>query len=154
MAEAGLNSAVDISRREQRQGRRRVTSIQLMLALALTIGLILALNFSSRINLDRALGRIQRQFSIEIDDLMAQQQELVSELNYVKSDSYVEYWARDEGKMIREGEVLIQPQSLQGGQTQARSTIQLVAFETSEPEPKNWELWWALFFDQPPPTLQ
>ncbi len=153
MAEAAIHSALEPGQRERREARRRVTSVQLMLALALAIGLILALNFSGRINLDRALGRIHRQFSAEIDELLAQQHALIAELNYVKSDAYVEYWARDEGKMVKDGEVLIQPQRPGADAVQPQSAVQLVAFVTTAPEPENWELWWALFFDGPPPTF-
>lgn len=153
MAEAGLNSVAEMSAPEGRGPDRRLTSIQLMLAFALMIGLILTLNFSSRIKLDRDLGRIHNQFSAEIATLEAEQQDLVAQLGYVKSDAYVEYWARDEGKMIREGEVLIMPKS--GAETTAAraSTVRLFEFETTAAEPENWELWWALFFDGPPPTL-
>ena len=83
-----------------------------------------------------------------------EQQDLIEELSYVKSDAYVEYWARDEGKMIRDGEVLIMPKS--SGATEAqrkRSTVPLVEFQTTAPEPANWELWWALFFDGEPPKF-
>ena len=153
MAEAGLHSVVDTSAPDRRRERRRLTSIQFMLAMALTIGLILALNFSSRINLDRALGRIHRQFADEIGTLLEERERLVAELEYVKSDAYVEFWARDEGKMVRDGEVLILPQRIEEEAARPRSTVRLVDFETTVPEPENWELWWALFFDGPPPNL-
>lgn len=131
---------------------RRLTSIQLMLAVALTIGLVLALNFSSRISLDRDLARIHDEFSREIDALLTRQEQLVAELDYVKSDAYVEYWARDEGKMIRDGEFLILPQSVGAARFDPVPARRLVAFQTTRPEPNNWELWWALFFDEPPPV--
>lgn len=124
-----------------------------MLAAVLSIGLILVLNFSSRIQLDRDLGRIHAQFTAEIEALLDEQQSLISELEYVKGDAYVEYWARDEGKMIRDGEILILPQGLGPLEEAPRSTVRLVEFETSAPAPANWELWWALFFDAPSPRL-
>ena len=133
--------------------RRHVTSVQLVLAFALAIGLVLILNFSSRIQLDRDLGRIHLQFSNEIKSLLADQQALNEELVYVKSDAYVEYWARDEGKMIRDGEVLILPQSIGAEQSLPAAAVHLFEFETTVPEPQNWELWWALFFDGPPPRV-
>jgi cell division protein FtsB len=153
MAEAGLNAAAEASAADRRDKGRRLTSIQVMLALALAFGLILTLNFSSRITLDRDLGRIHARFSAEIEALLAEQQKLIEELSYVKSDAYVEYWARDEGKMIREGEVLIMPKSGAEGASMRQLTIPLVEFETTAPEPENWELWWALFFDGPPPRF-
>lgn len=129
----------------------QLTSVQLMLAVALTIGLALALNFSSRINLDRDLARIHAEFSHEIETLLARQQQLIAELEYVKSDAYVEYWARDEGKMIREGEFLILPQRVGAADFESTPPRRLVEFQTTQPRPGNWELWWALFFDGTPP---
>ena len=67
---------------------------------------MLALNFSSRIQADRDLQRIHEQVVQEIEFLEGQQGELVQELGYVKSDAYVETWARDAGKMVKEGEVV------------------------------------------------
>ena len=114
---------------------------------------MLALNFSSRIQLDRELQEIHVQVLAEIEDLQVEQQSLAAELEYVKSDAYVEYWARDDGKMIREGEILIVPQGFQSSETAPSAAVQLVEFVTTEPEPENWELWWALFFDGNPPRL-
>jgi len=82
--------------------------------------------------------------------LERQQSSLISELNYVKSDAYVETWARDEGKMILEGEVLVLPQPMNNTVEAVATPVSFAAFETTPPEPENWELWWALFFDTAP----
>ena len=115
--------------------------------------MVLTLNFSGRIKLDRDLGRIHARFAAEIESLLKEQQDLIEELSYVKSDAYVEYWARDEGKMIREGEVLIMPKSSGVQSSTRQSTVPLVEFQTTAPEPENWQLWWALFFDGEPPRF-
>lgn len=151
MSDTTVNSGADGNAPARHHFGRRLTSIQLMLAVALTIGLVLALNFSSRISLDRDLARIHADFSREIEALLARQEQLIAELDYVKSDAYVEYWARDEGKMIREGEFLILPQSVGATDYAPSPPRQWVEFQTTQPQPKNWELWWALFFDEPPP---
>ena len=136
------------------QNGRRFSTVQLLLAIIVAVGLLLALNFSSRIQLDRELQVIHTGIVAEIETLQAQQQQLIHELNHVKSDSYVEYWARDEGKMIRDGEILILPQASAPVESVTNTDLQLVEFVTTEPEPQNWELWWALFFDGPPPQLR
>ena len=151
MTDTVVNSERAVSALPRDQSGRRLTSIQLMLAVALTIGLVLALNFSSRISLDRDLGRIHDEFSREIDGLLARQEQLTAELDYVKSDAYVEYWARDEGKMVRDGEFLILPQSPGPDDSSPARPRRLVEFQTTKPKPENWELWWALFSDDPPP---
>ena len=153
MAEVGIRGGAEASGSRRPNGGHRLTSIQLMLAVALTLGLVLALNFSSRIKLDRDLGRIHAEFVREIDGLLADQRKLLAELDYVKSDAYVEYWARDEGKMVRDGEVLILPQGVGVQDAVPASTRRLFDLETTAPEPENWELWWALFFDDPPRDL-
>lgn len=131
----------------------RFSSAQMLIAVILALGLLLTLNFSSRIQLDRELQDIHTEVLAEIADLQIEQQSLVEELKYVKSDAYVEYWARDDGKMIREGEILIIPQGIHPNDAPAPSAVQFVEFVTTEPQPENWELWWALFFDEDPPQL-
>ncbi len=138
---------------ERRFLDRRFSSAQLLIAVILTLGLFLTINFSSRIQLDRELQGIHAQVLAEIADLQIEQQSLAEELKYVKSDAYVEYWARDDGKMIREGEILIIPQALQSDEASPSPAVQLVEFVTTEPEPENWQLWWALFFDGDPPQF-
>ena len=132
---------------------RRFSSAQILIAVILTLGLLLTLNFSSRIQLDRELQDIHAEVLAEIAHLQIEQQSLVEELKYVKSDAYVEYWARDDGKMIRQGEILIIPQGLRANDAPPAVALQLVEFVTTEPEPENWQLWWALFFDGDPPGL-
>ena len=154
MAEIGIDSGAESGGASRPNAGRRLTSVQLMLGVALTLGLVLALNFSSRIKLDRDLSRIHDDFAREIDELLADQRSLLSELDYVKSDAYVEYWARDEGKMVRDGEVLVLPQGVGLQEVIPASTRRLFDLETTAPEPENWELWWALFFDGPPPVLE
>lgn len=138
---------------ERRFLDRRFSSAQLLIAVILTLGLFLTINFSSRIQLDRELQGIHAQVLAEIADLQIEQQSLAEELKYVKSDAYVEYWARDDGKMIREGEILIIPQAFQSNEASPSPAVQLVEFVTTEPEPENWQLWWALFFDGDPPQF-
>ncbi len=148
-----MNSGAETGSASRPKAGRRLTSVQVILGVALTLGLVLALNFSSRIKLDRDLGRIHDEFAREIDGLLADQRSLLSELDYVKSDAYVEYWARDEGKMVRDGEVLVFPQGVGVQDVLPASTRRLFDLETTAPEPENWELWWALFFDGPPLVL-
>ena len=133
---------------------RRFSTVQLLLAIIVAVGLLLALNFSSRIQLDRELQVIHSGVVAEIEALKDQQQQLIHELNHVKSDAYVEFWARDEGKMIRDGEILILPQGSGPVESAPDTNLQLVEFVTTAREPQNWELWWALFFDGPPPQLR
>ena len=154
MSQANSDFLASADSVDRPSGGKRFSGVQILLAIILTVGLLLLLNFSSRIQLDRELKVIHLGIVNENDVLLLQQKDLIAELDYVKSDAYVEFWAHDDGKMIREGEILILPQGSPLAEAPPDRSLRLVEFATSAPKPKNWELWWALFFDQPPPKLQ
>lgn len=147
------NPANSSQQSANRKRRQQISSVQVMFAVIFCVGLMLALHFSNRIQADRELQRIHDQVVQEIDFLQGEQTRLIDELNYVKSDAYVETWARDEGKMVREGEVLILPEAALLPNAPSPTPIPLAQFETKPPEPENWQLWWALFFDGAPPDF-
>lgn len=151
MTEASANHPIESNITEKRSKERRLSSVQVLFAFILSIALMLTLNFSSRIQADRELQRIHAQVMQEIELLEQRRLDLADELDYVKSDAYVEFWARDEGKMIREGEVLVLAQRAEPSSAAQATPVSPVEFKTKPPEPENWELWWALFFDSPPP---
>jgi cell division protein FtsB len=126
-----------------------------MFAVILTIVLMLAIQFSTRINAERQLFVIQDTILDEIDLLRREQVDLTNELAYLGSDAYVESWARSEGRMVKEGEVLVIPVPLEATLlTQQESpVIDSSVVETTLPDPESWHLWWSLFFDGPPPVL-
>lgn len=122
-----------------------------MFAVIIAIGLMLAINFSTRILADRDLQTIKTTVENEIEDLRREQSELISERNFAQSDDYVALWARSEGRMIREGEILVVPVPLRSTLEIQSSPIELAEAETSLPRPENYQLWWSLFFDSEPP---
>lgn len=136
---------------------QRLSSTQVMFAIIVAIGLILALQFSSRISAERDLNRIRDTIQEEINLLQREQSDLIDQLAFVESDAYVEAWAHREGRMIREGEVLVIPIPSEATLTQPTpaedAEEQRVTIETTDPQPENWQLWWSLFFDAPPPSL-
>ena len=135
---------------------RQLSSTQVMFAVILTIGLMLAIQFSSRITAERDLINIRDTVQQEIELLQRESTELNQQLEFVGSDAYVEEWARREARMVRDGELIFIPvpsaNTLQ--QLQAEQQVQIFAtVDTTLPEPENWELWWRLFFDTPPPQF-
>ncbi len=132
---------------------RQLSGVQIVFAVILTVALMLAVSFSGRITASRELNRIHDKIVQEIDLLKTEQSELLARLEYVNSDAFVEAWARSEGKMIRENEVLIIPKP----STTLLQTVVTpeanVPIQTSLPEPEKWELWWQLFFDNEPPDF-
>src|SRR5690606_1914502 len=87
----------------------QISSVQVMFAAILSIGLILAINFSSRISDGQPLQEVYNRVVSEIATLEAEQVALTAQRDYVLSDAYVERWAHDDGKMVRPGEVLVVP---------------------------------------------
>ena len=88
----------------------------------------------------------------EIATLEAEQADLQADLEYARSDEYVASWARSEGKMVGENEVLVVP--VPAGAPLPTATPIPPPINLFEPETEtvdNWRLWWALFFDSEPP---
>lgn len=140
----------------RRRNRRQLSSTQVMFAVILTIGLMLAIQFSSRIEADQDLDQIKNTILDEIELLQQEHKELTEQLAFVDSDAYVENWAHEEARMVREGEVLVIPKPIADVALQTASSTEEVVpilVDTELPEPQTWELWWALFFDQPPPEF-
>lgn len=144
----------------QRTSRRshQLSSTQVMFAVILAIALMLAVQFSSRINDERNLNQIRNTVEQEINSLREEQSELVDQLDFVQSDAYVEQWAHSEGRMVRENMVLVIPvpssATIQQELVEQSQPIeQLAEIQTTLPEPESWQLWWALFFDSQPPQF-
>ncbi len=130
----------------------QVSGLQIVFASILAIGLLLGINFSSRIADGQRIQRDRSQLEIEIATLEAEQAALQQDLAYVRGDEYVASWARDEGKMVRENEVLVIP--VPAGvplptPTPVPPPVEL--FEADTIAVDNWRLWWALFLDGDPP---
>jgi len=130
----------------------QLSGLQIMFAAILAIGLILGLNFTSLVAAGQPLSLLYQQVTDEIKRLEREQSDLIEERDYVQSDSYVEAWAHDEGKMVRPGEVLIVPIPSVNSLEATPIPEQAVAPQTTPPQAENWQLWWSLFLDSPPPS--
>lgn len=134
-----------------RRGRQQISSMQIVFGAILAISLLLAINFSGRIAAGRNIDGQRESLEQNIQTLQAQATALRSELNFYSSDAFVEQWARKEGKMVKQNEVLVIPVPAQTT-PQAVPTAQVpVSMPGNEPKVENWQLWWQLFFDSPPP---
>jgi cell division protein FtsB len=143
-----------IDKHDKKKRGGQLSGVQVMFAAILSIGLILAINFSTRISAGQPLQEAFNRVRAEIEQLRAEQAELTAQRDYVQSDAYVERWARDDGKMIRSGERLVVP--VPSGVSLETTPAPPISFEdvrTTPDEPEPWELWWQLFFDSPPPEF-
>jgi len=140
-------------KRPERKRTGQLSGLQIMFAAILAIGLILGLNFTSLIASGQPLQELYQQVNSEIERLQQEQAELVQERDYAQSDAFVARWARSEGKMVLPGEVLVVPVPMDSQMEATPIPEPTVAIETRPPEPEPWQVWWAMFFDSPPPTL-
>lgn len=124
-----------------------------MFAVILAVGLILAINFSSRIAGSQPLLETYDSVSEEVNVLEAQQAQLLAERDFARSDAYIEEWARDRGKMVKPGERLIIPVPAGLAPEPTAVPAAISEFQSGLPEPDPWEYWWQLFFDSPPPDI-
>ena len=66
---------------------------------------------------------------------------------------YEEIVFRNEGKMVRDGEILVIPVPAGAIAEVTPTAAPLIDVQTTPPEPKSWQLWWSLFFDSAPPQI-
>lgn len=133
---------------------QRLSGVQITLAMVIAFGLILAINFSGRIAAGQPLIDMYENVKSEVEQLEEEQATLIAIRDYSESDTYVEQWARSEGKLVRDGEILVVPVPASGQRVIEATPVPIptVPVQTTLPQPENWMLWWSLFFDSQPPT--
>ena len=94
-----------------------------------------------------ALARQMRAEEIRLEQAVAAEQlrhdELAAQLKYVKSDEYVERWARAEAKMAKPGEVVV----VLAADADTESAVAPQPTPPLEPEARPfWVEWWELAF--------
>ncbi|MCL4237320.1 MAG: hypothetical protein KJ047_03635 [Anaerolineae bacterium] len=136
----------------RRERPQQITSLQIVFALILSIGLLLVINFSGRIARGQQMEAERQRMQATIAVLERQKLDLLRTRDYAANDASIEYWAHTEGKMVRDGEVLVIPVP---GYSEAPTPAPppSIYLPTPAPEPRtpNWRLWWSLFFDDAPP---
>ncbi|HOA22810.1 MAG TPA: septum formation initiator family protein [Aggregatilineales bacterium] len=130
--------------------RMRLTNWQIILIALVIFGGRLVFDFSERIIDGQQKVDEQRRLEAEIEALLEEQRRLEAEKAYYSSPAYVEAWAHSEGKMVRDGEVLVVP-------LYERPTPEPLVAIAPQQQPQSdqpfssWRVWWSLFFDDPPP---
>ncbi len=135
-----------------RRDRQQISSLQIVFATILSIGLILVINYSGRIARGQQMETERIRLQATIDVLERQKYDLLKARDYAANDASVETWAHSEGKMVRENEILVIP--VPAGVVEPTPTLPppvLVSAPPPEPETPKWHLWWNLFFDGEPP---
>ncbi len=83
--------------------------MQIVFAAILSMGLLLVINFSGRIARSQQTEAERQRLQATITVLEQQQIDLLKDRDYAASDASVEHWAHTEGKMVRDGEILVIP---------------------------------------------
>lgn len=123
-----------------------LSNLQIILIALAVVGGRLIFDFSQRILEGQNKIAEQRDLETDIASLTQEQRQLEADKAYYSSPAYVEAWAHDQGKMVREGEILVIP--AYDNYTQTGNT--LTTSEPIRPLPR-WHIWWSLFFDDPIP---
>lgn len=82
---------------------RLAVAVAVASAAAFLIGV--AWGFGQQLSLGHQMRLEEQQLEYIVATEQARHEELVAELEYVRSDEYVERWAREEARMVRPGEV-------------------------------------------------
>lgn len=136
----------------RRERPQQISSLQIVFAAILSIGLLLVINFSGRIARGQQMESERRRLQATIDVLATQHIDLLKQRDYAASETYIEQWAHTEGKLVRDGEVLVIPVPVGDEQmTPTPAPPVFASAPSSEPETPRWRLWWNLFFDGDPP---
>ncbi len=95
-------------------------------------------------------ARQMRAEEVRLEQAVAAKQayhdELIAQLEYVRSDEYVEQWAREDAKMARPGEIVV----IVLDDTDTEQEVDATPTPTPEPEPKSfWVELWELIFIPP-----
>ncbi len=132
--------------------RLPLSNAQIILIALIIVGGRLIIDFSQRIVEGQQKIAQQRQLEAEIEALIEEQQNLLSAKAYYSSPAFIEAWAHNEGKMVRDGEILVIP--LYGENRGAEASVPDSTIVRA-PEPLlPWQVWWTLFFDVPPPSTR
>ena len=105
------------------------------------IAFFLLMDLFGRLTELSRLGSQRDDMVTEVFSLTGTLQALDTQVAYATSDVAVEDWARQEGHMVKSGDVLIvpiQPESV-------TPMTYLTPVPTAQ-SVSNWDIWWALFF--------
>jgi len=115
-----------------------------MILAGLVLLAFLVIVFNNRIAEQRQLVAQAEEIQVELDALRLTEANLDAQIAYATSDLAVREWAYQEARWVREGDQPVVPIS--------PSKVTPVAPPTAElPETviySNWQVWWALFFDE------
>ncbi|MFN2151214.1 MAG: septum formation initiator family protein [Anaerolineales bacterium] len=124
---------------------RSIKYIAIIVGLVILVFLVVV--FNTRMANQRELVAQSEKIQAEIAVLRQTEASLEAQIAYATSDAAVEEWAYQEARWVREGDYPVVPVSPSDSLPEAAPV--------ATPEPivyANWQVWWALFFDDLPDT--
>jgi cell division protein FtsB len=126
--------------------RSTISLAQFAAVIAITIAISLLVDISRRVADNYRLGREETKLERDIEILEAMHRYLKAYKEYVQSDEFVEWWAREVAKKVKEGEVLIKPLLI------SEDTPSIPDVASQREDKPCWREWWELFFEITPPS--
>lgn len=114
---------------------------RLLLVVVLAVLVFMMMDFNNRMTVMLQLDRQERQLKTQKVELQQTKVKVEAEIVYANSDRALEEWAREEARLINEGDVpiIIVP----GGSLKLTPTPQT---EPKMAKMNTWEIWKELFF--------
>ena len=116
---------------------------RIIVVAGLVLLFFLMVDLNTRLNDLYRLTRERNSMRTEIANLTGTAVGLETQIAYATSDVAVEQWAREEGMLVRPGDQLIVPIAPADA-----TPVPVVAPQVTQPEMRNWQVWWALFFGE------
>lgn len=114
---------------------------QLLIAGAVIILFFLVMDLNSRLISLNRLSKEQKAMQTEVYGLQVTSTALADEIILANSDLAVDIWAREEGHMTREGDILVVPVAPPGA-----TPVPIFAPTPTPQAVRNVDVWWAIFF--------
>jgi hypothetical protein len=120
-----------------------------LIVVGLGILTMLVMDFNTRMADLRRLNGKSIEVAGDATQLRHTEMALETQIAFATSQAAVEHWAYQEGRQVREGEVIIVPIGKSGNDPEFTPTPTQIA-----PSTNNWETWLSLFMDSPPSFLK
>ena len=119
-----------------------ISGTQIAVVLVIIIALAVIIDFNRKIQSGQKITGEANEMKQDVNGLVATKAALATELAYVASDAYVQYWAHSDGRYVQANEILVVPVPAKKATTTPTPTIRVI-----QKPPSNFEIWWALFFE-------
>ena len=129
-----------------------ISGTQFAAIVVLTISLFLIVDLGRRTTAGYYVSQAEKDLKAQIRAELALKQKLMERLEYVKTDAFVEQWAREQARMVRPGDrplILVTPVASLAAPLAAQPSNDA---PSTDPVP-NWHHWWRLFFNSEPGTF-